>query len=386
MENSAPQTDPTLNNRLRSYDFLRGLAIAGVVAVHTSMIFRNGLNGVFFMGRFGVQLFFLVSAMTMCRMWEAREGEHNQILGFYIRRFLRIAPLFWVALALYWFTRGIAAVHGPWIKDGMGLKQLVTSALFVNGFFPDCLNSIVPGGWSIAVEMTFYAVFPLVALKMGRRPRTFLLAGALLYFIYAILLANPISDYVTANYGRNGPVFATEFYYYNILSQLPVFLIGCCLFFTLKENTKSTIAPALLCAIWLGLSGTYLVVTGEIVQMNHVVLLTITLALAVLSYLCVRLNARFKPLEYIGRKSYEIYLFHFIVLDCLHALYVRSGLPYQGLALFCVVYAVTVLLACGVAIGVNRLVERPISRLRKLLLTRFCGKRGGEIITVVGSM
>jgi peptidoglycan/LPS O-acetylase OafA/YrhL len=39
----------------------------------------------------------------------------------------------------------------------------VATALFVHGFHPQSINSVAPGGWSIAIEMTFYAVFPLLA-------------------------------------------------------------------------------------------------------------------------------------------------------------------------------------------------------------------------------
>jgi len=34
-------------------------------------------------------------------MWEMRIGEDNQIRKFYLRRFLRIAPLFWAAILVY---------------------------------------------------------------------------------------------------------------------------------------------------------------------------------------------------------------------------------------------------------------------------------------------
>ena len=47
------------------------------------------------LGNLGVQLFFLVSAVTMCYMWQQRHDEPARALKFYVRRFFRIAPLFW---------------------------------------------------------------------------------------------------------------------------------------------------------------------------------------------------------------------------------------------------------------------------------------------------
>jgi exopolysaccharide production protein ExoZ len=56
---------------------------------------------VFSSGWVGVNVFYFVSAMTMCLMWTQRETESHPTRKFYIRRFLRIAPLFWLAIPLY---------------------------------------------------------------------------------------------------------------------------------------------------------------------------------------------------------------------------------------------------------------------------------------------
>jgi peptidoglycan/LPS O-acetylase OafA/YrhL len=97
------------SQRLRTFDFLRGLAILGVIVVHTSQSFPSLINAIDFLaglGRFGVQLFYFISALTMCYMWKQREGENNPIKNFYIRRFFRIAPLFWIAIPVYLLLNG----------------------------------------------------------------------------------------------------------------------------------------------------------------------------------------------------------------------------------------------------------------------------------------
>lgn len=57
--------------------------------------------------------------------------------------------MFWLAIPFFLLLNGKAPA---W--------EVATIALFVHGFHPQSINSVVPGGWSIAVEMTFYAVFP----------------------------------------------------------------------------------------------------------------------------------------------------------------------------------------------------------------------------------
>jgi len=57
--------------RSHALDFLRGLAIAGVMAIHVSQSFPSGLriiDFVFGSGWVGVNVFYFVSAMTMCLM------------------------------------------------------------------------------------------------------------------------------------------------------------------------------------------------------------------------------------------------------------------------------------------------------------------------------
>ena len=53
----------------------------------------------------GVNVFYFVSAMTMCLMWTQRV-ETSPTRKFYIRRVLRIAPLFWLAIPLYLIING----------------------------------------------------------------------------------------------------------------------------------------------------------------------------------------------------------------------------------------------------------------------------------------
>jgi len=83
-------------------DLLRGIAILGVVAVHSSQHVKD-LNiivaWIFNYGQAGVQLFFVVSAITLCL--SSTQRNEKKFIYFYIRIFFRIAPLFYLR---YHFT------------------------------------------------------------------------------------------------------------------------------------------------------------------------------------------------------------------------------------------------------------------------------------------
>ena len=95
---------PQLTNSLSKFeyiDLLRGLAILGVIAVHSQeqipTLFQL-TSSIFNYGQLGVQLFFVASALTLClSMTERKEATP---VNFYIRRFFRIAPLYYFGIVL----------------------------------------------------------------------------------------------------------------------------------------------------------------------------------------------------------------------------------------------------------------------------------------------
>lgn len=68
--------------------------------------------------------------------------------------------MFWLAIIYFTLKDGV----GPrgLEPDGIGATHIILTTLFAHGFLPSTFSSVVPGGWSIAVEMMFYAVFPIL--------------------------------------------------------------------------------------------------------------------------------------------------------------------------------------------------------------------------------
>jgi peptidoglycan/LPS O-acetylase OafA/YrhL len=205
-------------------DALRGYAILLVIAVHSSQYFDDlpaAVRTLADQGARGVQLFFVASAMTLCMSWQAR---NDGAPSFYIRRFFRIAPMYYLSIPLFLWARGFGpSIYAP---DGIGWRHIAMAATFTHGLMPDTITSVVPGSWSIADEMMFYAIFPLLMLGLNR-----------VRFI-AAALAVMVAMWVCFAVQRNAYAYAMHitdpawraawgtFLYLWFMQQLPCFLFG----------------------------------------------------------------------------------------------------------------------------------------------------------------
>ena len=208
--------------KLDFVDALRGIAILGVICVHVYI--ESPYHGfgewLILKGNRGVQLFYLLSAFTLFYSMMERKEEKNPLGNYFIRRFFRIAPLFYISIIYYLWEDGL----GPrfWLGDAPGIStsNIIATFTFTNGFNPYWINSIVPGGWSIAVEMGFYLLLPILYrfIKSIRAALIWLFASyILLKIFYYILLHNLLIK---------DPYLWGEFGFLSLPSQLPVFITG----------------------------------------------------------------------------------------------------------------------------------------------------------------
>lgn len=207
-------------------DTLRAIAILMVIMVHSSQHFGpTGVTPIDILaahGMYGVQLFFIASAFTLFLSYDLRrKREPHYITNFFIRRFFRIAPLYYIGLVYYSLTS----------HENYSVWETVANLLFINDIHPEWINHMVPGGWSIAVEMTFYLFLPILFVRLGNIGKAFnaltisLLTNAILHFVFTQF---PIET--TPHYAYS------MFLYYWIPNQLPVFIIGIILYFVVVKG------------------------------------------------------------------------------------------------------------------------------------------------------
>jgi peptidoglycan/LPS O-acetylase OafA/YrhL len=326
-------------HKLQYIDILRGVAILGVIAVHSEQQIENTLplvHAILNYGQMGVQLFFVASALTLClSMSERHENSH---FNFYVRRFFRIAPLYYLAIAFYFIWRILithvdASAASPVV--GYNILVIVENIFFLHGFDPRNFNFAVPGGWSISTEMWFYVIFPSLFLIQSRLGYTKFLRFSILvaalsliaqFFLIDIiepkLLAYRIikTTYANAQFG---------FVYSTILNQISVFLIGILTFQKLKNHEVS--GRHLLLAVLLCCVSCYLLNTSELKTdyngfvypiLSSIAFSIIALKLSTIGHIS---SWPARLLTKIGQVSFSMYLLHFFVLDLILIAYKRSA-------------------------------------------------------------
>ena len=357
------------NMKLNYIDSIRGIAILMVIMVHAAQPFQNlnpMIKSLSYYGQLGVQLFFIASAYTLCLSSDNRHGESNAKLKYGIRRYFRIAPLYYFAIILYgclaYFT------HYMDFKANYTVYNVLANVFFLHGFSPGANNNIVPGGWSIGTEMIFYAIFPFLLrlVKLGlSRSKVYLYA-----FIFLGVALSQISVYFLSKHGLE--MKNNSFLYFNIIVQLPVFLVGISYFFYSEMTTQSK-------PVWVLVLGFFIftIITSLLFFSDSTYLSSIYPISAAFSFVFLmeifktveKLNVKF--LRKIGQASYAMYIVHFLFAYKFFFLVFRFFPQIDNTPMFFVFFPLTVIFSFISANILEKIIEKPGIRLGKKLIKQL---------------
>jgi peptidoglycan/LPS O-acetylase OafA/YrhL len=179
----ADEPRATREDRLPALDGLRGLA-ALLVLVHHSWVASNfpavgggAVRDVISAGFLAVNFFFVLSGFVLFLPAARGAGSLGARSAYVIRRIARIVPAYWLALVL-------AIVLFPLLAPaGRTFAETVTpESVFAHFTFTELELRFLPGYqgplgfvvdhpvWTLAVEMSFYALLPFIARRWFQRP------------------------------------------------------------------------------------------------------------------------------------------------------------------------------------------------------------------------
>jgi peptidoglycan/LPS O-acetylase OafA/YrhL len=169
-----------LRGHMPVLDGVRGLAVLMVLVFHfvsntlpTNSVER-AIVGVTNYGSYGVDLFFVLSGFLITGILYDAHNEPHYFRNFYMRRFLRIFPLYYGVLALVFFVAPlIPLLRGStldYLVDRQAWAWLYAVNIYI-GRAEDWSFSYLDHFWSLAIEEHFYLFWPLVVFLLARRPR-----------------------------------------------------------------------------------------------------------------------------------------------------------------------------------------------------------------------
>jgi peptidoglycan/LPS O-acetylase OafA/YrhL len=174
-----------IDNRrhISALDRLRGIAALMVIVFHLwqfgflrDLPLPAGILKISVFGQTGVDLFFVLSGFLISRILLSTKDSTNYFRTFYARRALRIFPLYYFALVLYYFV--IPFFSHNYVSAG---DQWWYWVYLQN--IPDTFTNLSADGpghfWSLAVEEHFYMLWPIVIYFFTRKQIGYISIGVI---------------------------------------------------------------------------------------------------------------------------------------------------------------------------------------------------------------
>jgi exopolysaccharide production protein ExoZ len=336
---------------LEGIQYLRGIAAMMVVFHHSRNEFGGAMSVTF--GARGVEIFFVISGLVMMYSTRGvlfggdrtfRERASESIL-FWKRRFIRVAPLYWIALFLTaQFVNRVGLTDWILIKDALFIPHW-------NRAFPEELWPTLVPGWSLNYEMFFYFLFGLSLLF--RRWSIAILCACI-----AGLCALPLA--------LESQSIAFRFYTAPVMLQ---FIAGILLYYLIEALRRR---PQWLPPRWAACLAFFTGFIGLGVSPGWAGTPWLLLASSLIVFSAIFLfdGVKLRAFRLLGDASYSIYLFHIIALT-----YARQVISWSGLSAvskweILANFAVYLIVAATAGVVIHLAVEKPLTQYAAWLFRR----------------
>ena len=273
--------------------------------------FYNDL-AIFHKGTEAVYMFFSLSGFLIInQLFKEKKQTHTiNLKGFYLRRILRIFPLYYLILTFgFLYYRLILPSFGYEVESNY---NLLSGILLTATFFPNIFSTYSPGGiieilWSIGVEEQFYILIaPVFLLLPLKRIVLFLLLFTVVYFLlyfsdFAVFLKKYNMLFFYFSFSGICAILSTQKTVQFFVQKLRyVIFILCILYFTtsLFKDNLNTLLYQLFSFVLFGFT------------------------LLALAKKPIKLLQN-KAINYLGKISYGLYMFHPIAIQLVGFIYLK---------------------------------------------------------------
>lgn len=283
---------------------LRGISVIFVILFHLN-------EKIFFFGYLGVDIFFIISGyvISLTLHKEYIKNDKINVFNFYLRRIKRLIPSI-IVCVLSTYLLYLILIDLIYFKE---ISKSAFSSIFGfsniyyllsnQDYFINRLDNPFIHTWSLGIEEQFYFFYPFILILFYKTYKIFNFN-----FFFLILILNLFLFAI--NFLDNS--LLNNFYF--PLTRFWEILLGCLLFFSTKKNLsfyKSSILIAcyfLLCFYFIFFVDP-INIKKNIITINSFIFITIYFNNNILLRL---INTKF--INYIGKISYSLYLYHFPII------------------------------------------------------------------------
>ncbi|WP_126355681.1 acyltransferase family protein [Cedecea lapagei] len=358
---------------------LRGLASLWVLLGHICLLVQCRIPVLYDPGM-GVDLFILLSGYLMAKNYQERREKEpwnkpSTFRVFWLRRFFRIAPLYYLLLIIAllfgsWFGEMRDIIASAWPTTATASSRyadhsvinIISHLSFVFGLLPAYSFRTVLPDWSIGLEMQYYLLFPFMMLLVMRYGFA---VSATLLMVVCLAARWLFPDYFNAF-----PMPSM------ILIKLPLFIAGMLISHAVIQRNIRYCALALLAPViaWqMHIAETHLRLAAECVMIVGMAMLLWQYQgesrLSKTTDAPRRLfTCRFS--QFLGDVSYSVYLLHLMIVIPVIGLLVRyTAFAHQpSLLRFLIVAAITLPAVWLIAVVLYHKVEKRGIALGKRLI------------------
>jgi len=307
--------------RLDGIDILRGIAVTAVIVYHFFVILGLTQHGLYpyikAFGSLGVPLFFVISGYLIYRSVERnvnQKGTKKGVLNYFLHRFFRILPAYYFNLFIVILIASFV-IGNDYFYSASFFRQIFSHLVFSNYFIYKSAGFEINGAyWTLGIEMLWYIVAPLLFIYV-KKTRVFLF----IMFLSLLYIWSTGHGFLNALFKLTESAGNYRLLLHYYISQLPgqinYFIAGILIYkYALAASSFKSIRNYLLAGLilllFVGVNG-YYNISLDFLPL-HLLLLLLTTLLFTLLYATKVKGGAF--LEWIGKISYSLYLWHMPIL------------------------------------------------------------------------
>lgn len=338
--------EKTLFDSTKFITGLRGYAALAVFLIHIGGFGLRELsiytNRIVDSGKYGVMVFFVLSAFTISMSISREENFH--FFRYIFKRFLRIAPMYYLVLLIGFFLGG-SEYYNNLFGTVNSLSNLLFHISFLNWINYKHQNNIIGVEWSVPIEFTYYLIIPFLYYYLIKNKQNI----AIVLIVCGIISSIGLLLY-------KGFEFAAIAYHWSLLKYLFSFTFGIVIYIIFKSKHVNVYnkTPNLLLVLIL-ISLLVLIILDFQYPDFYITIFCGFLILSLQQPSILRkILFENSIIQFIGKISYSFYLLHILIMNVIGS---KVGGGYNPLLILLITFIISSL--------TYYLVEQPFIKFSK---------------------